>query len=173
MPPILTLLSGVDFKKVAAIGLGSAVVILLLMVRLQTIELKKTEAVYAHPQTVVRVVTRIVEGPVRIRTRIVEVPGGAKETTIEEERGTVTTDSGSEASSSVVPLSVAMAPARTDRYLLRFGAKLDAPQHLSDNLKVGAGYSIRNRLDLVAECHRRRDSAGTSYELWADATLRL
>lgn len=173
MPPFLSLLSGVDLKRVGCIGLGTGVFVLLMFVRLQGIELKKIREVYSHPTQVVKIVTRRVEGPVRIRTRIIEVPGGARETTIDEERGIVLVNSGANASSAPAPLASTMTPYRTDRYLLRVGSKLDAPGNLSNNFKFGLGYSIKNRVDLVAEMHHATIQGLTENSVWADVTLRL
>lgn len=110
-------------------------------------QLATARTVYLHPQTRSVEKTVTVTGPVQIRTVVVE-RAGEKITTTEENRGEVVSSQGKEAESQPVPLSIAMAAPRTDRWL--FGAQVD-DDHFGDvrAYTALAGYSFRNRVDLL------------------------
>lgn len=111
-------------------------------------DLERARLVYLHPQkrSVEKLVT--VTGPVKIVTHTIEKPGETV-TVIVEDRGAVVESSGSEVTSTPVPLAVAMAPPRTDRWLL--GALVDDARFSDTKGYTGlAGYSFRNRMDLMA-----------------------
>lgn len=148
--PLLLLqsLRKVDPKRITIVVLIVLVFATLAYLRLQSIELQKAELVYTHPQTRTKILVRKVVGPVRIVTRIVERTSGERETTIVEERASIVETRGEETESTPVPLSIALAPPRTDRWLLGAGL-LNLSPRSSSNWTGYAGYGFRNRFDLL------------------------
>lgn len=129
-------------------------------------ELKKAKLVYEHPQ--IKTVDRIVykQGPVRIVTKIKEIPGGGKETTIEEDHDAVTTETDNTTDSKPVPISIALAEPRTDRYLLSVGLNRLTPDF--DGKALFVGYGFKNRLDVQVGGIEHN-----GFSPWVLATLRF
>jgi hypothetical protein len=168
----LTLLKGIDPKRVTIAVLVIVILGLSAFVYRQHVELEQTRLVYSNPQTVRTGTKQKEQGPkVVYRTRIKYLPSGEKSEETNEvayDAGSYKAESDSE-TSSPVPLSVGLANSRTDRWLLRAGTKLSVNSEVLKNYKVGVGYGFRNRLDLVVEYLRHEDRN----EAWADATLRF
>lgn len=149
MLPLTLLLRNVGWKNVGLVTLAAGVFLLLDYSYLQHVELEKTALVYRNPER--RTITKTIrtEGPVRIVTRIVERPTGEKETVIEETRGAVVETTAAATEEKPVPLAIAMAPPRTDRWLV--GATLlDFSPAEAKNYRLNAGYSWRNAVDVLA-----------------------
>lgn len=129
-------------------------------------ELKQARLVYENPQvkTVEKVVYR--QGPVRIKTIIVKEKDGNETTTVEEVRDPATTETIASAESTPIPLSITLAPARTDRYLLTFGVNRLSSDF--DGKAILVGYGFKNRLDLQAGIVHRDETSP-----WIFATLRF
>lgn len=127
-------------------GLGVVLVYVLMLWHHDATELKKAKLVYENPQikTVERVVYR--EGPVRIKTVVVKERDGDEITTIEEHREGTTSEVVAESEKAPVPVSVALAPTRTDRYLLSVGLNRLSMDVEGKSLFVG--YGFKNRLDV-------------------------
>ncbi len=127
-------------------GMGIALVYCGTMWHQSSTELKKAQIVYSHPE--VKTVEKIVykQGPVRIVTKIREVPGGAKETTIEEDHGAITSEVTTSSTSTPIPIAITLAEPRTDRYLVSFGLnRLTAD---FDGKAFFVGYGFKNRIDV-------------------------
>jgi hypothetical protein len=116
--------------------------------KIQNDDLAKTKTVYENPKTVEVVKIVREKGPVEIRTVVVEKPSGEKITTVNEQHGATLEQILSGAESQPVPVSVVMAPARTDRWLLGLSL-LDFSPRESKNYTAWGGYSFRNRFDLL------------------------
>lgn len=143
---IVSLFKQLGIKDYAIGGMSVVVIYCVTMWHQSSVELKKAQVVYAHPQikTIEHVVYR--EGPVHTVTKIVEIPGGEKETIITEDRAPVTSDVSISSSSTPVPLAVALVEPRTDRYLLTVGInRLTAD---FDGKAMFVGYGFSNRLDV-------------------------
>jgi len=144
---LLAFLQSFNLNK--AVHTASAVVILILITCIYKLHVEVTEAklVYSHPQTINHTKTVTVEGPVRIVTKIVQLPSGEKETTITEDRAPVVEKVETSSSTTIVPLAVALAPAREDRYLLGAGLLDFSPKDFHA-YRMYAGYSFKNRVDV-------------------------
>lgn len=154
-------------NKNTAIG-GLVVVILLILVqykRLDT-EYKTAKLVYSNPATkeIVREVR--VQGPVRIVYRTIKEPSGVERTETITEQQPVTAITETAHWSEPVPVSVALAPIRTNRWLLTFGVNRLTPDF--DGKAVLAGYGWNNRFDLQAGIINKE---GTSP--WLMGTMRF
>lgn len=143
---LVSLFKQLGIKDYAIGGMSIVVIYCVTMWHQSSVELKKAQVVYAHPQikTVEHIVYR--EGPVHIVTKIVEVPGGQKETVITEDRAPVTNEIVSSSTSTPIPLAVALIEPRTDRYLVTLGMnRLTAD---FDGKALFVGYGFKNRLDV-------------------------
>lgn len=147
-------------------GFGICIIYMATMWHGASVELKKAKLVYENPQvkTVEKIVYR--QGPVRIVTKIKEIPGGGKETTIEEDRSATTNEVVSNSESAPVPISVALAEPRTDRYLLSVGMNRLTPDF--DGKALFVGYGFKNRLDLQVGGIQH-----DGFSPWVLATLRF
>lgn len=127
-------------------GLGVCVIYLATMWHGASVELQKAKIVYEHPE--VKTVEKIVykQGPVRIKTVVVKEIDGSQVTTVEEERAGDTSETVRGSESTPVPLSVVLAPVRTDRYLLTVGINRLTPDF--DGKALFVGYGIKNRVDI-------------------------
>ena len=145
--PLINLLRRLGWKDYAIGGLVAGAVSLVLLFYHQHMALEQARLVYLHPQTRTIVRTVTVTGPVQTKTIVVERPG-EKVTTIVEDRGPVTQVAGSDVQSAPVPLSVTLAP-RSDRWLVAVQVS-DLRFHELRAYTPLVGYSIRNRVDLLA-----------------------
>lgn len=127
-------------------GLAVALVACVTMWHKDANELKKAKLVYENPaiKTVERIVYKT--GPVRIKTVVVKEKDGAEITTIEEDHAGTTTETNSSNEKAPVPLSIALAQPRTDRYLLSVGLNRLTPDF--DGKAIFVGYGFKNRLDV-------------------------
>lgn len=105
--------------------------------------------VYTHPETKSEVSGTEASGASRKETNVKRHPDGSVETSIVEETGPVLKTFGEVKTSAPVPLSVAMAPARADRWLLAVQVD-DLRFHDVRGYTGLAGYSFRNRVDVLA-----------------------
>jgi len=146
MIPLLFKFAGVDFKRISIIALVVAAGLLYAYIHGLNVQLEQAQLVYQNPRVVTKIVKRREVGPVRIITRVVERPSGERETTIEESRGPVIETENEATETTPVPLSIALAPLRTDRYLLSAGFnRLSAD---FDGKALFVGYGFKNRLDV-------------------------
>lgn len=139
-------LKSIGPRDYVIVVIGAGLVFALTMWHNTSADLKKTQLVYANPQ--IKIVEKVVykQGPVRIVTKIKEIPGKEIETVIVEERAPVETETVSSSITTPVPLSVAMADVRTDRYLLTLGMNRLTPD--KDGKALFVGYGIKNRFDI-------------------------
>jgi len=148
VPSLLSLLAGVDLKRVTIITLSAGICILYAYVHEQNVQLANAKLVYGNPAHTVKIVRRTETGPVRIVTRYIERPSGEKETITEETRAPVVETQTTAEETKPVPLSVALASPRTDRFLVTLGLnRLTADV---DGKALFVGYSIKNRVDIQA-----------------------
>lgn len=134
-------------RRKAVIVLTATNAITILFLLFNRAELEKARLVYDHPQVIEKVRTVTVQGPTRVVTRIVKEPQKEIVEKIEYRDVYFTVDeSGSE--SKPVPLSTAMVSPRSDRWLLG-AALINASPKEGENWRALAGYSFRNRVDVV------------------------
>lgn len=141
-----TALKSIGPRDYVIVGLGAGLLYFITMWHAASVDLKKTQLVYQNPE--VKTVERIVykQGPVRVITKIKEIPGKEIETIIVEERAPVESETFTSSTTTPVPLSIAMAPVRSDRYLLTLGVnRLTAD---TDGKAIFVGYGIKNRFDI-------------------------
>jgi len=149
---LLKSLNKIGWKRVGAIGAAGAFVLLLIYCYLQHLALKQNQLIYKNPAVVERVKTVRVEGPVRIVTRTIETPGRV-ERVVTEDRGTVSVVKESlRAETPVFPPSP-----RSDRWIA--GIAGNPFSYRDSRYWAGyAGYSFRNRFDLMGGVNSGRPS---------------
>lgn len=147
----------IDLRVIGAVGLAAALVFAILYIIGQAILLKQMELPYRNPAVHVRI--KKVAGPVRIRTVIVE-RAGEKVTTIEESRAPVVETNFTD--SAPVPVSTIMRPHRSDRWLAGASADVFRGRPSLASTTWWAGYSVRNRLDVMGG-YRYDDRAAYLY----------
>lgn len=152
VPLLLKSLNKIGWKRVGAIGAAGAFVLLLIYCYIQHVALKQNQLIYQNPAVVERVKTVRVEGPVRIVTRTIETPGRV-EKVVTEERGPVSTTE----DSSVVQFPVFPPAPRSDRWIA--GIAGNPFSYRDSRYWAGyAGYSFRNRFDLMGGVNSGRPS---------------
>jgi hypothetical protein len=145
---LLRLLKARQYWREGSIGILALAVVVLVAAWIKgQNELETARLVYAYPQT--KTVEKIVHvsGPVRIVTKVIEKPGETV-TTIDENRGPVTETSEARLESQPVPISLTLAPTRTDRWLLAVQVD-DGRFHQAEGYTGLVGYSFRNRVDVL------------------------
>lgn len=154
------LLRNLNLKTLAWGQAGLLLVILLFawnqhdQLKTQREELKTARASYENPKTIEVVRTVVREGPIRIKTVIIERPAGERETTIVEERSESTAVAESKAKSEPVPVADVTVTLSPNRWLV--GADLrDLDPKNYQAWTIYGGYSLSNRLDLMAGLGRR------------------
>lgn len=152
VPLILKSINKIGWKRVGAIGAAGAFVLLLIYCYLQHLALKQNQLIYQNPAVVERVKTVRVEGPVRIVTRTIETPGRV-EMVVTEERGSV-----SVVKDSLTVQTPVFPPApRLDRWIA--GIAGNPFSYRDSRYWAGyAGYSFRNRLDILGGVNSGRPS---------------
>lgn len=134
---------GIRWRAVAAWGAAGAFALLLVYCYLQHVALSQNQLIYKNPAIIKQTRVVRVEGPVRIVTRVVETPGRVERETVEE-RGPVSVIRDSQ----ITQTPVFQPAPRSDRWLAGIGlAPFDYRE--SRYFSAYAGYSFRNRLDLL------------------------
>jgi hypothetical protein len=149
---LLKSINKIGWKRVGAIGAAGVFVLLIIYCYLQHVALKQNQLIYQNPAVVERVKTVRVEGPVRIVTRTIETPGRV-ERVVTEERGPVSVVKESlRAETPVFP-----PVPRSDRWIAGIAGN---PFSYRDSRywAVYAGYSFRNRFDLMGGVNSGRPS---------------
>lgn len=120
-----------------------------------SVESKNIQMIYSHPEfkTVEKIVYRT--GPVQIKTVIIKEKDGKEITTINETHGAnvETTEKGTD--NKIVPISVSLAEARSDRYLISAGFNRLSADFEGKALFVG--YGIKNRFDIQVGVVQHQD----------------
>lgn len=152
VPLLLKSLNKIGWKRVGAIGAAGAFVLMIIYCYLQHVALKQNQLIYQNPAVVERVKTVRVEGPVRIVTRTIETPGRV-ERVVTEERGPVSVVKESlRAETPVFP-----PVPRSDRWIA--GIAGNPFSYRDSRYWAGyAGYSFRNRFDLMGGVNSGRPS---------------
>ena len=154
MGPLLILksLNKIGWKRVGIVGAVAVFVLLIIYCYLQHIALKQNQLIYQNPAIIERVRTVRVEGPVRIVTRTIETPGRV-ERVVTEERGPV-----SVVKESLIAQTPVFPPApRSDRWIAGIG--VNPFSYRDSRYWAGyAGYSFRNRFDLMGGINSGRPS---------------
>lgn len=153
---ILAILKWLSPRDYVIGGLAVVVIYLATMWHVASTDLKKAKLVYENPQvkTVEKIVYRT--GPVQIQTVVVETKDGTKTTTINEKHEATTTEVDNSTEKTIVPLAIALAPTRTDRYLFGVGLTDFSPRDVH-NYSAFAGYGFKNRIDFMAGITQRDD----------------
>jgi len=149
---ILKSLNKIGWKRVGVIGAAGAFVLLLIYCYLQHVALKQNQLIYQNPAIVERVKTVRVEGPVRIVTRTIETPGRI-ERVVTEDRGPVSVVN----ESLIAEIPIFPPAPRSDRWIAGIAGN---PFSYRDSRYWSgyAGYSFRNRLDILGGVNSGRPS---------------
>lgn len=151
LPLLLLRLRSLGWRPVAAVGLGGALLALLLTCWRQRQELQQLRLAYEHPRTVEVVREVRVQGPERVVVRVVREPGGRVETTSEVTRGpVVTTRDGAKTSEPVFPPA-----APTSGWVLGLGTDRVASRQAKEAAVYGGFRLPGGRLDLLARADGR------------------
>lgn len=149
---LLKSINKIGWKRVGAIGAAGVFVLLIIYCYLQHVALKQNQLIYQNPAVVERVKTVRVEGPVRIVTRTIETPGRV-ERVVTEERGPVSVIKESLRDETPVFPPVP----RSDRWIA--GIAGNPFSYRDSRYWAGyAGYSFRNRFDLMGGVNSGRPS---------------
>jgi len=149
---LLKSLNKIGWKRVGAIVATGAFILLLIYCYLQHVALKQNQLIYQNPAVVERVKTVRVEGPVRIVTRTIETPGRI-ERVVTEDRGPVSVVK----ESLIAETPVFPTAPRSDRWLA--GIAGNPFSYRDSRYWAGyAGYSFRNRLDILGGVNSGRPS---------------
>lgn len=138
--------AGVDVKRVTIITLSIGVCLLYAYVHEQNVQLATAKLVYSNPQRSTKTKKSKETGAVRIVTRYIDRPTGERETIIDETRGPVIETETVSDETKPVPIAIALAQPRTDRYLVSAGMNRLTPDF--DGKAFFVGYGFKNRLDI-------------------------
>lgn len=163
---LLNFSRAVNPQRITIITLSVGLVLLYAYIHEQNVQLSTAQLVYKNPSRIARVAKKRETGMVHIITRYIERPSGEKETTIEETHDPVVETTVTSDETTPVAIAYALAPIRSDRYLVSVGFnKLSLG---ADGKALFVGYGIKNRVDIQVGGVQH-----DGFSPWVLATLRF